>query len=205
MSRLTDWLLSLHGLPVYGLVGLLVFAEDALFVGFVLPGETAAILGGVAASVGHASVVVMVAVVIGAAVLGDSVGYEVGRLIGPRVMASRLLKRRADRLDSARRFLAKRGGTAVFLGRFVAFFRATMPALAGLSGMRYLKFLSFNAAGGIVWGTAVVLIGYLAGNSYARVEKTFGRATALIAVAVVLAAFVAWRIHRHRSERDKQR
>lgn len=190
---------------MYGLVGLLVFAEDALFVGFVLPGETAAILGGVAASVGHASVVVMVAVVIGAAVLGDSVGYEVGRLIGPRVMASRLLKRRADRLDSARRFLAKRGGTAVFLGRFVAFFRATMPALAGLSGMRYLKFLSFNAAGGIVWGTAVVLIGYLAGNSYARVEKTFGRATALIAVAVVLAAFVAWRIHRHRSERDKQR
>jgi len=204
MHRLTDWLLGLHGLPVYGLVGLLVFAEDALFVGFVLPGETAAVLGGVAASVGHASLPAILVVVIAAAIVGDTVGYEVGRYLGPKLLGSRLLKRRAERLEAARKQLAERGGTAVFLGRFVAFFRATMPALAGMSGMRYPKFLAFNAAGGIVWGTAVVLIGYLAGSSYAKIEKTFGRATALIAVVVVLAAIVTWRIRHRRSDKARQ-
>ncbi|MER7244867.1 DedA family protein [Kribbella sp. NPDC000426] len=201
MKGLTDWLLGLHGVVVYGMVGLLVFAEDALFVGFVLPGETAGILGGVTAALGHTSLALMLVVVIGAAILGDTVGYEVGRYFGPRLLASRFLTRSTDRLESARRMLAERGGTAVFLGRFVAFFRATMPALAGMSGMRYLKFLAFNAAGGIVWGTAVVLVGYLAGNSYARVEKTFGRVAALAVAGVVVIAIVVWRVRRHRVSR----
>jgi membrane-associated protein len=194
MNRLTDWLLGLHGLPVYGLVGLLVFAEDALFVGFVLPGETAAVLGGVAASRSHASLPVMLAVVVGAAILGDTIGYEIGRHLGPRILRSRALKNRSEQIDAAREQLARRGGAAVFLGRFVAFLRATMPALAGTAGMRYPKFLAFNAAGGLVWGAAVVLVGYLAGNSYATIEKTFGRATALIVLAVVVIAVVIWRV-----------
>ncbi|GAA1579600.1 MULTISPECIES: DedA family protein [Kribbella] len=201
MKGLTDWLLGLHGFAVYGMVGLLVFAEDALFVGFVLPGETAAVLGGVTAALGHASLPVVLVVVVLAAILGDTVGYEVGRYFGPRLLRLRALSRHAGRLESARRQLAERGGTAVFLGRFVAFFRATMPALAGMSGMRYLKFLAFNAAGGIVWGTAVVLLGYLAGNSYAKVEKTFGRAAALVVVGIVVVVIVVWRIRKHRRER----
>lgn len=201
MKSLTDWLLGLHGLAVYGMVGLLVFAEDALFVGFVLPGETAAVLGGVTAALGHTSLPLVLVVVIGAAILGDSVGYEVGRSFGPRLLSHRVLQRRADRLDAARRQLAERGGTAVFLGRFVAFLRATMPALAGMSGMRYLKFLTFNAAGGIVWGTAVVLLGYLAGNSYSRVEQTFGRVAALAVAAVVVVAIVVWRVRGRRRVR----
>src|SRR3954452_21534642 len=102
MHRLTDWLLGLQGLPVYALVGLLVFAEDALFVGFVLPGETAAVLGGVAGNLGHASLAGMFVVVLGAAILGDTVGYEVGRLLGRRLQASRLASRRAERLEAAR-------------------------------------------------------------------------------------------------------
>jgi membrane-associated protein len=204
MSRLTDWLLGLHGLPVYGLVGLLVFAEDALFVGFVLPGETAAVLGGVAASRGHASLPVMLAVVVGAAIIGDTVGYEIGRHLGPRILGSRALRKRSDRIDAAREQLARRGGGAVFLGRFVAFFRATMPALAGSAGMRYPRFLAFNAAGGLVWGTAVVLVGYLAGNSYATIEKTFGRATALVVLVIVVVAVVVWRVRRRSGRRTDQ-
>jgi membrane-associated protein len=204
MTRLTDWLLGLHGLPVYGLVGLLVFAEDALFVGFILPGETAAVLGGVAASRGHASLPVMLVLVVGCAIVGDTVGYEIGRHLGPRILRSRVLKNRSERIDAAREQLARRGGAAVFLGRFVAFFRATMPALAGTAGMRYPKFLAFNAAGGILWGTAVVLLGYLAGNSYATIEKTFGRATALVALAAVVIAVVIWRVRRHATRRTDQ-
>jgi len=200
VTRIVDRILGLPGWLVLLVAGLAVFAEDALFVGFVLPGETIALLAGAAAKIGHASLPWVLVVVIVAAVVGDTVGYEVGRLLGPRLQASRLASRRAERLEAARKQLAERGGTAVFLGRFVAFFRATMPALAGMSGMRYSKFVSFNAAGGIAWGAAAVLIGYLAGHSYARIEKTFGRATALVVLAVVVIAIVAWRIRRHRAK-----
>ncbi|GAA5024976.1 DedA family protein [Actinopolymorpha pittospori] len=201
MHWLTDWLLALHGLPLYALVGLVVFAEDAVFVGFVFPGEIAAILGGVDASIGHASLTTVIIVVVVAAILGDTVGYEVGRHLGPRLLATRVLSRHAERVDSARALLARRGGGAVFLGRFVAFFRATMPALAGTARMPYPRFLAYNAAGGVVWGVAAVLIGDLAGTSYAVVENTFGRVSALVVVVVVLTTIAVWRVRRHRHGR----
>jgi membrane-associated protein len=200
IGRLTGWLLGLSGWPVYGLVGLVVFVEDALFVGFVVPGETAAVLGGVAASTGHVSLAVIMATVVAAAILGDTVGYEVGRHFGPRLLRTSLLQRRRERIDAAREQLARRGGMAVFLGRFVAFLRATTPALAGTAGMPYPRFLAFNAVGGIVWGVAVVMIGYLAGNSYATVEKTFGQAAGLIVLALVLVGIGVWWVRRHRKQ-----
>lgn len=174
MTAFLDQVLGAAPWAVLLVVGLVVFAEDALFVGFVLPGETAAILGGVAAHRGHVAFAAVLAVVIVAAIVGDSVGYEVGRLIGPRVLASRIVAKRRERIEGAQDFLARRGGWAVLLGRWVAFFRAVMPALAGLARMPYHVFLPFNAAGGIVWGSVVVSVGYLAGASYAAVEKKAG-------------------------------
>jgi len=123
-------------------VGGLVFAEDALFFGFVLPGETAAILGGVAASFGRVPLWTVLLVVVAAAIVGDSVGYEVGKKLGPRALEHRWLVKHRDRLEDARASLRRRGGTAVFLGRWVAFFRAVMPALAGTARMPYGRFLA---------------------------------------------------------------
>jgi membrane-associated protein len=202
MSGLMDRLLAFHGPLLYALVAAVVFVEDALFVGFVVPGETAAVLGGVAASLGHASLPGMIVIVVAAAIVGDTVGYEVGRHLGGRLVASRLLRKRRERLDRAREFLSRRGGVAVFLGRFVAFFRAVMPALAGTAGMHYPRFLAFNAAGGIVWGSGAVLLGYVAGNSYAAVERTVGRGVALAVAGLVLVAVVVWRIRAGRAERS---
>ena len=201
MSSFLNSLLNLHGASVYLIVGLLVFAEDALFVGFVLPGETAAILGGVAASRGHVSLTLMCIVVVAAAIVGDSVGYEIGARFGTRLLSQRILRSRAAQIDRARAILARRGGPAVFLGRFVAFLRAVMPFLAGSAHMHYRRFLAYNAAGGIVWGVGVVLLGYLAGNSYTTIEKTFGRAAALAVAALVVIGIIVWRIRRHRHER----
>jgi membrane-associated protein len=201
VSGLLDRLLAIQGPLLYALVAAVVFVEDALFVGFVVPGETAAVLGGVAASLGHASLLIMMVTVAAAAIVGDSVGYEVGRHVGPRLVASRMLHSRRERLDRARDFLARRGGAAVFLGRFVAFFRAVMPALAGTARMPYPKFLAWNAIGGLTWGATVVLLGYAAGASYARVEKTFGRDAAVIVLAIVIVAILIWRIRKHRAER----
>jgi membrane-associated protein len=197
-----EGLLTLPPGVVYLVVGALVFAEDAIFVGFVLPGETAAILGGVAASQGHASLAGMLAIVVAAAVVGDSVGYEVGKKLGPRILGIPLLRRRAEQLDRARGFLARRGGVAVFLGRFTAFFRAVMPALAGIAHMPYRRFLVFNVAGGLFWGIGVVLLGYLAGNSYDAVERVAGRAAAVVLVVAVVAGLVVWHLRRRRRERE---
>ena len=202
MSGLLDGLLTANAVWVYGLVGALVFAEDALFFGFVIPGETAAVLGGVDASRGNVSLLVMVVVVVAAAIVGDSVGYEVGRLAGPRILASRLLSKHADRLSDAQSFLRRRGGAAVFFGRFVAFFRAVMPALAGSARMPYARFLVFNAAGGITWGVGFVLLGYLAGDSYKAVENTVGRGTAIALVLIVFVVVVGWRRRRRAAAQE---
>ncbi len=199
MRGLLAHLLNLPPLLVLAVVGLLVFAEDALFVGFVIPGETAAVLGGVAASRHTVPLVAVVAVVVLAAIVGDSVGYEVGKHLGSRLLDSKVLMKRRDKLARAQEFLARRGGAAVFLGRFVAFFRAVMPALAGSSKMPYARFLPWNAAGGLVWGTGFVLLGYLAGNSYDVIARTVGRDVALVVAAVVVVALVVWRVREHRS------
>lgn len=205
MSAVVDAILGMPPLLAYLLVFALVFAEDALFIGFVIPGETAAVLGGVIASQGKASVWLMAPLVVLAAVAGDSVGYEVGKHLGPRLLESKPLRKQRRRLDGAEDFLRHRGGWAVFLGRFVAFFRAVLPALAGASRMRYLKFLAFNALGGITWGVGFVLLGFLAGASYETVAKAAGRdITAAVAVLAIV-ALVVWKVRKARRERREER
>jgi membrane-associated protein len=201
MSHLLEGLLGLSPVWVYLAVAALVFAEDALFFGFVIPGETAAILGGVDASRGHVHLTVMILVVVLCAIVGDSVGYEVGRKLGPRLLNLGPLRKHRDRVSGAQDLLARRGGAAVFLGRFIAFFRAVMPALAGLSRMPYPRFLTFNAAGGVVWGAGAVVLGYVAGSSYETVARTVGRGSAIAIVAVIVLGVIAWRVREHRGKR----
>jgi len=101
-------------------------------------------------------------------------------------------------VGDAQDFLARRGGWAVLLGRWVAFFRAVMPALAGVARMPYRLFLPFNAAGGIIWGTVVVLVGYLAGASYEKVEHWLGRGAPILVGVVALVALAVWWVRRRR-------
>jgi membrane protein DedA with SNARE-associated domain len=79
--------------------------------------------------------------------------------------------------------------------------RAVMPGLAGVSRMHYPRFLAFNAAGGVVWGVGVVLLGYFAGSSYQTVARILGRASALALVVVVVAVLIVWRVRRRARER----
>jgi membrane-associated protein len=201
MNALIHRILGLPGWLVLLIAGLVVLTEDALFVGFVIPGETVALLAGAAAKIGHVSLTAVLVVVIVAAIAGDSIGYQIGRTAGQRVLRLRVLDKRRESLDRAQDFLARRGGAAVFLGRFVAFFRAVMPFLAGTARMRYPTFLGYNAAGGIAWGATVVLLGYAAGASYARVEKTFGPIAAAVVLVIVVGAVVVRWVRRRRADR----
>lgn len=192
----------LHAVPpplAYTLIGLLVLGEAALFVGFVLPGETAVLLGGALASTGRLSAFVLGGVVVVAAVVGDSIGYEVGRRFGPRLLDLRLLRRHRPRIDAVRVRLRTRGGPTVVLGRFTAFLRAVTPALCGMSGMPYRGFLAWNAVGGVLWGVGVVVLGYLAGASYHLVERDLGGVGAVLLAVFVVIVVVAWRRTRESS------
>jgi membrane-associated protein len=198
VSGLVDQLLRVPPALAYFLIAALVFSEAAVFVGFVLPGETACILGGVLAATGQLDLAVLLPLVVVAAIVGDSVGYEVGHLYGPRLLRTGLLRGHAQRLEGAQRILRERGGWAIFVGRFTAFLRAVLPALAGMSRMPYPRFLTFNAAGGLVWGVGVTLLGYFAGASYGKLEKTLGRVSAILTAVLVGAVVLAWWVHRRR-------
>lgn len=199
MNSLVEHLLDVPAMWVYVGVGLFVFAECAVVIGFIVPGQTAAIIGGVAASRGDTNVVVMVVIVVVAAICGDTIGYALGKHFGPRVMDTALFARKRARVEDARQRLAARGGAAVFLGRFVAFLRAVMPALSGIAHMPYRRFLTFNALGGVVWGAGYVALGFAAGNSYAAVAHTAGQAGAVVGVLVILGFVAVWRIQERRN------
>ena len=184
----------------YVIIGLLVFGEAAIFIGFVFPGETAVLLGGFLASQGHLDIRVLIVLVVLCAIVGDTVGYEVGKHLGPRVLRMRAFQKRRSRLEAAQDMLRRRGGPAVFLGRWTAFFRAVMPGIAGLSGMRYRTFLWWNALGGIAWGVTYCLVGYFAGASYAKVASYLGKGTAVVVALLVISALIVWRVRRKKRE-----
>ena len=190
IARLLDPLINLHGWEAYSLVGALVFAEASILIGFVFPGETAVILGGVAASRGNINIAILIVVVVSCAIVGDSVGYAIGETWGRRLLQLRLLRKRRRLLDAVFDQLNRRGAVAVFLARFTAFLRAVVPGLAGISSMPYRVFLPANAAGGLIWGVAFCLLGYLVGHAYTKVEHASGIASdvliGLVAVAIIV-------------------
>ena len=200
ISRLLDPLLNLHGWEAYALVGALVFAEASILIGFVFPGETAVIVGGVAASRGHVNIVTLIVLVVACGIAGDSVGYLVGQKWGQRLLQVRFLRDRQRLLNAALDQLNRRGAVAVVLGRFTAFLRAVVPGLAGMSSMPYRIFLPANAAGGIVWGTAFCLLGYFVGHAYTKVEHVSGIASDVL-LGLIVAAIVFVVIRRRRRER----
>lgn len=203
ITSVIDEILKLHGLPAYALVGGLAFGEAALFVGFVLPGETAVLLGGVLANQHRVSLPVIAAVAVLAAIIGDSVGYEVGRHFGTRLLRTRIFAHRQQGLERGMTMLRNYGGRAVFLGRSTAFLRAVMPGLAGVARMPYGRFLLFNAAGGILWALGFTFLGYLVGASYHEAENVAGWAgEALLGLLIVVAVVLVIR-HRRR-ERDPE-
>jgi membrane-associated protein len=200
VGHIADALLHLHGPVIYAVVAGLVFAEAALFFGFVFPGETAIVVAGVLASQHRVSLPILLVVIVLAAVVGDSVGYEIGGRFGDRLLDTRALRKHRDKVARAQDLLRRRGALAVFIGRFTAVLRAMMPALAGSARMPYGRFLIFNALGGITWGVSFTVGGYLAGTAFEHVAQWAGRVLAIAVAVVAVAALVVWSIRRKRKE-----
>ena len=171
----------------YVIVGLLALLEASAMIGLVVPGEAALLVGGFLASQERADLPLMMVVGAVGAIVGDSIGYEIGKHLGPSLRRSRLGQWVGDeRWARAEDYLNHHGGRAVFFGRFIGVLRAMVPTIAGLSGMPYRTFLPWNAIGGIVWAPGFVLLGYAAGGSYHKVATWAGRASTVLLILVVL-------------------
>ncbi len=181
----------------YVAIFLVVSLESAAFLGFLMPGETLVFLGGFLAARGILDLKLLIPLVATAAILGDSVGYELGRLLQKSwfLRYGRWLGLREEHWKRIEDFFQRHGGKTVFLARFSAFFRILVPFFAGAVGLRYLHFLLFNVLGGILWAATSVSIGYLAGESWREVEHWIGRGALLVAI-LILALFVAVRFVR---------
>jgi len=154
-----------YGHWLYALLFVVIFAETGLVVFPFLPGDSILFISGAIAATAGLDVHVLVAVLIAAAILGDTVNYAVGHFIGPRIFErpdSRWFKQAHLRHTQA--FYDKYGGVTIIIGRFVPIVRTFAPFLAGVAGMTYRRFLSFNVVGAIAWIMSLVYAGYLFGN-----------------------------------------
>lgn len=162
---------NLH-IPLFILLIFFIFAEAALFIGFILPGETSLLIGGVLAHAHVWNIWLFLLVAIAAAISGDSVGYEVGKHFGIRLQQSAIGKFVGQkRWNLAEAIFERYHGGAIFFGRAQALLRALVPALAGMNKVAYTTFLKWNAAGGIVFSTIVTFLGFGFANSLDTLEK----------------------------------
>jgi len=154
-----------YGAWLYALLFLVIFAETGLVVFPFLPGDSILFIAGTVVAVAELNIHVLAVILVTAAVLGDSVNYAVGHFIGPRVFHepdSRWFKR--EYLLRTQAFYDRYGGITIIIGRFVPIIRTFAPFLAGVAGMTYPRFLSYNIVGGMAWITSLVYAGYLFGN-----------------------------------------
>jgi membrane-associated protein len=165
LDQTLSQLAAQYGPWLYGLLFLIIFAETGLVVFPFLPGDSILFISGTVVAVAGLDIHVLVVVLIVAAILGDSVNYAIGHFIGPRVFhepESRWFKRKY--LLQTQAFYDKYGGVTIIIGRFVPIIRTFAPFLAGVAGMSYRRFLSFNVIGAVAWIASLVYAGYLFGN-----------------------------------------
>jgi membrane-associated protein len=154
-----------YGAWLYAVLFAIIFAETGLVVFPFLPGDSILFISGTVVAVAGLNVHVLVALLIVAAILGDSVNYTIGHYIGPKAFRepeSRWFKRAY--LIKTQAFYEKYGGLTIIIGRFVPIIRTFAPFLAGVAGMSYPRFLCYNVVGAVLWIASLVYAGYLFGN-----------------------------------------
>ena len=202
LNTIINHLLIFSGWSALALVFTLPALESSIFLGFVLPGETAVVVGGFLAYEHRVSFAAVLAAGILGAVIGDSVGFWVGERWGDALLG-RLPKRliKPEHVTQGKAMIKRLGGRAVFAGRWVSVLRALVPGLCGTSRMPYRTFLLWNAIGGITWATGYTLLGYLAGSAWQRVEHYTSVVSYALLGAIVVAIVALILVNRRRQHK----
>ena len=185
----------MSGWWAYALLFAIVFAETGLLVGFFLPGDSLLFTVGVVAGAGDLNVLMITAALIVAAIVGDAVGYMLGRQAGPHVFTQRSRFFKQEHLLTTKAFYEKHGGKTIIYARFVPIVRTFAPFVAGVAQMPYSRFAAFNVFGGIGWVALLVFAGYFLGN-VPFVRAHFEKVIFGIIIVSVLPVVIEYMKHR---------
>jgi membrane-associated protein len=188
LDRTLGGVLREYGAWTYLLLFLIVFCETGLVVLPFLPGDSLLFAAGAFAGIGSLSAWWLIVLLFVAAVLGNTVNYWVGHLVGPRLLAARRRLVRPEHLERTHEFYEKYGAKTIVITRFVPILRTIAPFVAGLGKMPFAKFQAYNVVGGLLWVVIGVLAGYLFGNVPA-VKNNFSLVILAIVVVSLLPAF----------------
>ena len=154
-----------YGNFIYVILFLIIFCETGLVFLPFLPGDSLIFAAGAFAAIGELNIFLLWILIVIAAILGDTVNYEIGKHFGKKILNNKkitIIKK--ENLQKAEDLVAKYGGAAVFIARFMPIIRTIVPFVVGIGQLHYPKFIKFNALGGIIWVTLFIIIGYLFGN-----------------------------------------
>ena len=201
MDFLTEFYHKLRDLPALvqwaGYVGLtlIIFAETGLLVGFFLPGDSLLVTAGLLAAdpAFGLNVWLLGLILTVAAIVGDTVGYHVGKATGPRIFTrENSLFFHKDHLLKAQAFYEKHGGKTIIIARFMPIVRTFAPVVAGVGQMRYASFLAYNVVGGVLWIWSMLLTGYVLARTVPGVAKHVEKVILVVVFLSILPGIIAW-------------
>ena len=196
MNELLDWILDTVQAvdPVVRtlLAGLGIMLETSVLIGLVVPGDTIVLVASTAVDGVGEYLALAFAVIVGALV-GESIGFVLGRWLGPHIHASRLGRRIGDEnWARAQRYLDRRGGPAVFLSRFLPVLHSLVPLTVGMSTMTYRRFMAWTVPACILWAFAYVTVGWLAAGSYRELSRDLHWAGYIFVAVIAVFLIAVW-------------
>ena len=202
LADLVHRLRDVSGLVIaagYTGMAVIIFAETGLLIGFFLPGDSLLVSAGLLGSQGLIDVWLLGLILSVAAVVGDTVGYAIGKASGPRLFTrenSLLFNRK--HLIRAHEFYARHGGKTIIIARFMPIIRTFAPVVAGMGEMQYSRFLAYNLVGGVAWVWSMLLIGLFLGRTFPGVAKHIE----LIIIVIVFLSILPGLIARYKSKSE---
>jgi membrane-associated protein len=211
VEKLVEWVqpafvTQFAGISVgYFIVLAAVMAERSIFIGLIVPGDVILALGGVYASQGRMSLAAVIVIGTLAAIVGESIGYWLGRKYGKRLIRRiPLVNRLQDQLENSQEYFKRHGGKTVAIGRYATAAGAFIPFTAGAGRMPYRRFLLFDIPAIIVWATVISIIGYVFGNNLDRVDKILSRFGYGVLALIVLFFAGRYLMKRRRERRERR-
>ena len=189
-------LVQQYGPWIYAILFVIIFSETGFVVTPFLPGDSLLFVAGAVAALGGMDIVILLAVLAAAAILGNMLNYQIGRFFGPKVFhweSSRFFNKAA--LEKTHAFYEKHGGKTLIISRFLPLFRTFAPFVAGIGSMTYARFTLFNLVGGVGWVGSLTLAGYWFGN-LPWIQKNLTLVILAIIGVSLVPVFVGWLQHR---------
>ena len=177
----------------YTIIAIIIFAETGLFIGFFLPGDSLLVTAGLLASQNYLNIYELLFIASLMAIVGDSVGYNFGKITGPKIFKKdKSLLFAKKHLVQAEEFYKKHGKKTIVLARFVPVVRTFAPIVAGMGKMSYMEFITFNILGGILWVGTMSMIGFFLGRIIPNAKSYLHWIIIGVIFISILPAIIAW-------------